>query len=132
MHFVIVGNGVCGIEAALALRERDTKARITLVSDEHDHFFSRPALMYIFAGQTTLKDTEPYDCGLYERMGFERVSQRVAALFYEPGVLWAYAAGFFALMHVLVVSYEEPTLRRTFGEDYETYCRRVHRWWPTP
>ncbi|HEY5907986.1 MAG TPA: FAD-dependent oxidoreductase, partial [Vicinamibacteria bacterium] len=40
-------------------------------------FFSRPALMYVFAGQTTLKDTEPYDRGLYARMGFERISRRV-------------------------------------------------------
>ncbi len=80
MHYAIVGNGVCGMEAALVLRARDAQARITLVSDEHDHFFSRAALMYIFAGQTSLRDTEPYDRGLYERMGFERVSGRVASL----------------------------------------------------
>ena len=53
MHYVILGNGVAGMEAALALRARDDEARITLVSAEHDHFFSRPALMYVFAGQTT-------------------------------------------------------------------------------
>ena len=72
MHYVILGNGVAGMEAALALRARDGEARITLVSAEHDHFFSRPALMYVFAGQTSLRDTEPHDRGLYERMGFER------------------------------------------------------------
>jgi len=80
VHYVIVGNGVAGIEAALALRARDGGARITLVSAEHDHFFSRPALMYVFAGQTSLRDTEPHDRGLYERMRFERVSRRVASL----------------------------------------------------
>jgi len=80
MHFVILGNGVAGMEAALALRARDDEARITLVSAEHDHFFSRPALMYVFAGQTSLRDTEPHDRGLYERMRFERVSRRVASV----------------------------------------------------
>jgi NADPH-dependent 2,4-dienoyl-CoA reductase/sulfur reductase-like enzyme len=80
MHFAILGNGVAGIEAALAIRARDSEARITLVSAEHDHFFSRPALMYVFAGQTTLRDTEPYDRGLYDRMRFERRSGRVASL----------------------------------------------------
>jgi NADPH-dependent 2,4-dienoyl-CoA reductase/sulfur reductase-like enzyme len=80
MHYLILGNGVCGMEAALALREREAEARITIVSDEHDHFFSRPALMYIFAGQTTLRDTEPYDRELYPRLGFERVSKRVTAV----------------------------------------------------
>ena len=68
------------MEAALALRGRDADARITVVSDEHDHFFSRPALMYIFAGQTTLRDTEPYDHALYERMAFDRVRKRVATI----------------------------------------------------
>ncbi len=80
MHYVIVGNGVCGIEAALALRAREAGARISVVSDEHEHFFSRPALMYVFCGQLRLQDTEPYDRGLYERMGFERVQGRVRSL----------------------------------------------------
>ena len=80
MHYVILGNGVAGMEAALALRRREADARISLVSDEHDHLFSRPALMYVLCGQLRLQDTEPYDRGLYERMGFERVRGHVQAL----------------------------------------------------
>jgi len=53
-----------------------------------------------------------------------------AALFYEAGVLLAYAALFMVATHLLVVWYEEPTLGRTFGADYEAYCRHVRRWWP--
>ncbi len=97
MHYVIVGNGVAGTEAALALRGREGEARISVVSAEHDHFFSRPALMYVFAGQLSLRDTEPYDRGLYERMGFERFRGRVAhldtagrALHFEDGSLLGY------------------------------------------
>lgn len=26
--------------------------------------------------------------------------------------------------------YEEPTLRRRYGEEYVSYCQQVHRWWP--
>jgi len=80
MRYTILGNGVCGMEAALALRRRDGEAAIALVSAEHDHLFSRPALMYVFAGQLRLADTEPYDRGLYERMAFERVRGRVSRL----------------------------------------------------
>ena len=36
--------------------------------------------MYVFAGQMRLQDTEPYDRGLYERLRFERVRERVAEL----------------------------------------------------
>jgi protein-S-isoprenylcysteine O-methyltransferase Ste14 len=32
--------------------------------------------------------------------------------------------------HVFVLAYEEPTLRRTFGEEYETFCANVPRWIP--
>ena len=42
-----------------------------------------------------------------------------------------YIAGWFACMHLLVVLYEEPTLRRKFGVDYERYTREVGRWWPS-
>jgi NADPH-dependent 2,4-dienoyl-CoA reductase/sulfur reductase-like enzyme len=80
VRYVVVGNGVCGIEAALALRRREAEARITVVSDEHDHFFSRPALMYVLCGQLDLRATEPWDRALYERMGFERVRGRAASL----------------------------------------------------
>ena len=55
-----------------------------------------------------------------------------AALFYESLPLVTYASSFFLATHLFVVCYEEPTLRRTFGQEYETYCRRVKRWWPMP
>jgi len=33
-------------------------------------------------------------------------------------------------VHLFVILYEEPTLRRQFGAEYEEYCRNVPRWWP--
>lgn len=42
-----------------------------------------------------------------------------------------YAAAISVLAHVLVVTVEEPELRRRFGEPYEAYCRRVPRWLPS-
>jgi len=33
-------------------------------------------------------------------------------------------------VHLFVVLYEEPTLRKKFGADYEEYCGNVRRWWP--
>lgn len=80
LRYLIVGNGVAGIEAALVLREREPSSSIAIVSEEHDHFFSRPALMYVFAGQLSLRDAEPFGRSLYERLGFERVRGRVVGL----------------------------------------------------
>ena len=33
-------------------------------------------------------------------------------------------------VHLFVLFYEEPTLRKKFGGDYLEYCKNVHRWWP--
>ena len=55
-----------------------------------------------------------------------------AACFYEAAVLWVYAGAFLALMHLIVVLYEEPALKQTFGDEYQTYCGHVRRWWPRP
>jgi protein-S-isoprenylcysteine O-methyltransferase Ste14 len=52
-----------------------------------------------------------------------------ALLLGSTGLL-AYAALLFAAFHLFIVGYEEPTLRRRFGSEYEQYCRRVRRWWP--
>jgi protein-S-isoprenylcysteine O-methyltransferase Ste14 len=52
------------------------------------------------------------------------------ALFYGCWSILFYAFVIFLATHLLVTFYEEPTLRRTFGYDYEVYCRRVNRWWP--
>jgi protein-S-isoprenylcysteine O-methyltransferase Ste14 len=53
-----------------------------------------------------------------------------AALVYQSWLLAAYAGLFLVAMHLFVVAYEEPTLRQTFGSDYDAYCRRVNRWLP--
>ena len=53
-----------------------------------------------------------------------------AALFYQSFALLAYIGVFFLVTHLFVAWYEEPTLRRAFGEDYTAYCDKVGRWWP--
>lgn len=55
-----------------------------------------------------------------------------AALFYQSLPLLGYTGLFALVTHLFVVGYEEPTLRRTFGDEYEAYRRRVRRWWPRP
>lgn len=53
-----------------------------------------------------------------------------ASLYYGSSGLWVFTAGFFLVVHLFILFYEEPTLRRMFGEEYETYTRRVGRYWP--
>ena len=53
-----------------------------------------------------------------------------AVLYYQSLSILVYRGLFFLITHLFVVLYEEPTLRRTFGDEYEVYFGRVRRWWP--
>lgn len=52
-----------------------------------------------------------------------------AALFHSFHLV-EYAGVMLLIAHTFVVLYEEPTLRRQFGESYEEYQRAVPRWIP--
>ena len=52
------------------------------------------------------------------------------ALAFRSMALAELAIAFFAGTILFVLLYEEPTLRRKFGAEYEVYCRRVPRWLP--
>lgn len=53
-----------------------------------------------------------------------------AALYFHSSGLFGYAVLFMVVAHLFVRLYEEPTLRRSFGDDYVAYCRQVGRWFP--
>ena len=44
--------------------------------------------------------------------------------------LLGYGALLWLFFHIVVIAYEEPTLRQDFGAEYETYCANVPRWLP--
>jgi protein-S-isoprenylcysteine O-methyltransferase Ste14 len=52
-----------------------------------------------------------------------------ALLLGQPDLL-LYAAALWLIVASFVRFYEEPTLARRFGAEYETYRRAVPAWWP--
>ncbi len=80
MRIVIIGNGVAGMEAALAIKQREPAAELTIVSEESDHFFSRTALMWVFTGQMSHRDIEPFERDAYTRFGIVRVRARATGI----------------------------------------------------
>ncbi len=52
------------------------------------------------------------------------------ALYFASTTLLLYAASIGLAFHLFTVFYEETTLRRTFGADYERYASQVSRWVP--
>ena len=52
------------------------------------------------------------------------------AIFFRSLPVLIEAAAFVILANLFVLLYEEPALRRQFGESYEKYTQRVGRWIP--
>ncbi|QXD15369.1 FAD-dependent oxidoreductase [Rhodocaloribacter litoris] len=78
-HIVIVGNGITGITTARFVRKWSNH-RITVISAESDHFYSRPALMYLYMGHLTYAQTKPYDDGFWERNDIELLRDYVRSI----------------------------------------------------
>jgi NADPH-dependent 2,4-dienoyl-CoA reductase/sulfur reductase-like enzyme len=66
MHIVIIGNGISGISCARYLRKL-SDYKVTVISGESPHFFSRTALMYIYMGHMRYEDTKPYEDWFWEK-----------------------------------------------------------------
>src|SRR5262249_49648951 len=49
-------------------------------------------------------------------------------LFFGSVRVLAYGIAVWAGFHLFVLFYEEPTLRKTYGPEYEQFCANVPRW----
>ena len=76
MHIAIIGNGISGVTAARFLRKLSDH-QITIISSENKHFYSRPALMYIYMGHMRLEDTKPYEDWFWEKNRIQLVYDHV-------------------------------------------------------
>jgi NADPH-dependent 2,4-dienoyl-CoA reductase/sulfur reductase-like enzyme len=85
-HIVILGNGIAGITAARELRKQGDD-RITVISAETDHFFSRTALMYVYMGHLEFKHTKPYEDWFWAKNRIDLLRAQVTSIDFEGQVL---------------------------------------------
>lgn len=69
-HIVIIGNGIAGVTAARHIR-KFSDHKITLISAETKHFFSRTALMYVYMGHMEWKHIKPYEDWFWDKNRIE-------------------------------------------------------------
>jgi 3-phenylpropionate/trans-cinnamate dioxygenase ferredoxin reductase subunit len=80
MHIVIIGNGIAGITTARYLRKQDPQVRISVISSETEHFFSRTALMYIYMGHMQYEHTKPYEDSFWAKNRIDLINKHVTRL----------------------------------------------------
>lgn len=71
-HLVIIGNGISGVTVARHVRKR-SDMKITIISAETKHFYSRTALMYAYMGHMKFENMKPYEDWFWEKNRIELV-----------------------------------------------------------
>mgnify|MGYP000252749969 CR=1 FL=1 len=65
-HIAIIGNGIAGVTAARHIR-KNSDDKITIISAETKHFFSRTALMYVYMGHMKWSHIKPYEDWFWDK-----------------------------------------------------------------
>ena len=81
-----------------------------------------PPREFVAAGPYRLLRNPMYVGGWLMLVGFALQQRSLSMLGFS--LCWL------TVVHLLVVTLEEPGLRRRFGASYEVYCKRVPRWIP--
>lgn len=71
--FVILGNGIAGISAAEAIRERNSTCKITLISKESVFGYNRPLLTKTLSSLKTVDDILIYNKEWYEQNNINNI-----------------------------------------------------------
>jgi len=81
-HIVIIGNGIAGVTSARHIRKQAdaSEKKITIISAETKHFFSRTALMYIYMGHMQWKHIEPYEDWFWEKNDLDLIQAYVTKI----------------------------------------------------
>ena len=69
MDYVIIGNSAAAVGCIEGLRKCDKEGRITVISDEPHHVYSRPLISYYLAGKVNAKNMVYRKQDFYEKFG---------------------------------------------------------------
>lgn len=119
MHLVIIGNGITGVTCARHVRKRNTEARISIISDESNYFYSRTALMYIYMGHMRYEHTKPYADSFWADNRIDLVRDRVTAVDGQTKTLALRDGGSLSFDALLIASGSTSTFYNWPGQDLD-------------
>jgi len=77
---VIIGMGAAGLAAALSIRQCESKANITLITDDSYGYYSRPGLAYLLAGEVPDRQLFPFPDKLFRDQHFHVIQAVVESI----------------------------------------------------
>ena len=115
-HVVIIGNGIAGITTARNIRKNSSE-RITIVSGETEHFFSRTALMYIYMGHMKFEHTKPYEDSFWKKNNLDIVKDWVSKIDFEKKEVLFSQGGSMAYDRLVLATGSRPNKFGWPGQD---------------
>ncbi len=115
-HIVIIGNGISGVTAARHIRKRSDH-RITIISGETDHFFSRTALMYVYMVHMRYENIKPYEDGFWAKNRIELKRDFVEKIDAENNQLNLKGDGLFPYDDLIIACGSKPNKFGWKGQD---------------
>lgn len=73
MNYVIIGNSAAAVGTIAGIREIDSTGKITVISDEKYHTYSRPLISYWLQGKVSDKNIYYREPDFYEKNGVETI-----------------------------------------------------------
>ena len=73
MNYVIIGNSAAAVGTISGIREIDSTGKITVISDEKYHTYSRPLISYWLQGKVSDKNISYRPADYYEKNGVETI-----------------------------------------------------------
>jgi NAD(P)H-nitrite reductase large subunit len=83
MDYVIIGNSAAAIGAVQGIRKNDTAGKITIISDETYHTYSRPLISYWLKGAVTENNMRYRNADFYETNNVKTIFG-VSAVSFDP------------------------------------------------
>ena len=78
MKYVIIGNSAAGIGCVEGIRQIDKKGKITIISDEDHHVYSRPLISYLIQGKVKKNRMMYRDENFYDENDVKLLKSRKA------------------------------------------------------
>jgi NAD(P)H-nitrite reductase large subunit len=115
-HIVIIGNGISGVTLARHICKLSNK-RITLISSESEHFFSRTALMYVYMGHMKWNHLKPYEDSFWKKNRIELKQDFVEHVDVKEKELQLASGSRFAYDKLVIASGSKPNRFGWPGQD---------------
>ena len=115
-HVVIIGNGISGITTARHVRKLSNH-KITVISSETEHFFSRTALMYIYMGHMKYEHTKPYEDWFWKKNRIDLVYDFVEKVDFDQKQLFMHKGEAISYDKLVIATGSKPNKFDWPGQD---------------